>query len=115
MKTASTIWTLLWNLPTILALIGTIREAFQSERVQEALATINELIAKICPPAPTAESGGKEPTGGRGQQHSPVNPDGEKRRRWLRFRNRINVAQNLSDAEAHEFCVQHNINLYELA
>jgi hypothetical protein len=99
-------------MPTTLALIHKIRAAFGNEKVQEAIKALGEFIDKIAPPAPpapTAESAGKESTGGRGQQHSPVNPEKEKRRRLFRFGNRLKVAGMITDNEVQEYCAQHHI------
>jgi hypothetical protein len=93
------------NLPLILQLIGRIREAFDPKKVSEALETLNELIGNIAPPAPTADSAGD----------NPANLEGEKRKRWLRFKNRINVAGIVSDTDAQEFCNQYHSNHEEIA
>ena len=101
----SLLWIVLRNLPLILQLIGRIREAFDPKKVSEALESLDELIGRIAPPAPTADSAG----------HKPANLEGEKRKRWLRFKNRINVAGIVSDTDAQAFCNQYHSNNEELA
>jgi hypothetical protein len=86
-------------LPTALALIGKIRAAFGSEKVQEVMKALGEFIDKIAPPTPTTESTGS----------TPVNPEKEKRRRLFRLGHRLNVAGTITDNEAQEYCAQHNI------
>jgi hypothetical protein len=97
---SSVLWTVLCNLPMILALIGKIREAFDSQKVSEVLGTLQELITKIAPPAPTADSTGE----------TPANLEAEKQKRWLRFRDRIKVAKTINDKETYDFCSTHYLN-----
>jgi hypothetical protein len=101
----SILWMVLRNLPLILQLIGRIREAFDPKKVSEALETLNELMGRIAPPAPAADSAGSD----------PANPEGDKRKRWLRFKNRIHVAGIVSDADAQELCNQYHPNNKEIA
>jgi hypothetical protein len=89
--------TLLVALPQVFALIGKIREAFGSEKVQEAIKAFNELIGN--PPVPATDGAGS----------NPANIKEEKRRRWFRFRNRATVAGTITDNEAWEFCAQRHI------
>jgi len=92
------------TLPAALALIGKIRAAFGSDKVQEAVKALNEFLDKIAPPAPSVDT-------------TPAIPEKEKRRRLFRFGNRLKVAGAITDNEAQEFCAQHNIELenYQLA
>jgi len=101
----SILWMVLQNLPLIFKLIGRIREAFDPKKVSEALETLNELIGRIAPPAPTTDSAGD----------NPANLEGEKRKRWLRFKNRVNVAGIVTDADAQEFCNLYHVKHEELA
>jgi len=96
-------------LPTVLVLINKIRAAFGNDKVQEAVKALNEFLDKIAPPVPTTDSTGTKPTGGRGQQHSPANPEREKRQRLFRFGNRLKIAGAITDNEMREYCVQHHI------
>ena len=89
--------TLLIALPQVFALIGKIREAFGSEKVQEAIKAFNDLIGN--PPVPATDSAGNK----------PVDIKEEKRRRWFRFRNRTTVAKTITDNDAWEFCAKHHI------
>ena len=100
-----------------MAYINKIRAAFGNDKVQEAVKALNEFLDKIAPPVPTTDSIDTKPTGGRGQQHSPANPEREKRRRLFRFGNRLKIAGTITDNEAQEFCAQHNIEPenYQLA
>jgi len=89
-------------LPRAVALIGKIREAFDSEKVKEAIQAFNEFIGGIAPPAPTADSTGT----------IPANPKQEKRRRFRRFMNRIRIAMCMSDTDEQNLCAKYNIQPY---
>ena len=93
---------LLAALPNALALIGKVREAFGSDKVQEAIKAFNEFIDKISPPAPTADSTGS----------IPANPEKEKRRRFFRFMNRTRMASRISDREVAVICERNLIQPY---
>jgi len=93
---------LLAALPSAFALIGRIREAFGSDKVQEAIKALNEFIDKIAPPAPTADSTG----------NIPANPEREKRRRFFRFMNRTRLAGRISDGEVWVICERNRIQPY---
>ena len=88
--------------PSALAMIGKIREAFGSDKVQEAIKAFNEFIDKIAPPAPTADSTGS----------TPANPEKEKRRRFFRFMNRTRMAGRISDREVAVICERNLIQPY---
>jgi hypothetical protein len=81
-------------LPTALALISKIRAAFGNEKVQDVIKAFSAFIDKIAPPDPSADS-------------TPVPPEREKRRRFLRLGNRLNIAGTIADNEVQEYCVQH--------
>jgi hypothetical protein len=87
-------------LPLILNLIGRIREAFDPEKIPEVIKAFQELIAKMTPPAPTAESTGT----------TPANSTGEKKQRWRRLKTRLDVAGAITDTEAQEFCSTYRID-----
>jgi len=89
-------------LPTALALIGKVREAFGSDKVQEAIKAFGEFIDKIAPPTPTADSTGS----------IPANPEKEKRRRFFRFMNRTRMAGHISDREVAVICERNLISIY---
>ena len=93
---------LLAALPSAFALIGRIREAFGSDKVQEAIKAFNEFIDKIAPPTPTADSTGS----------IPANPEKEKRRRFFRLMNRTRVAGRISDREVAVICERNLISIY---
>jgi len=97
--------TALVALPALFTLVVKIRAAFGSEAVQEALKALGGLIDKIAPSAPMTDGTG----------NTPANPEREKRRRFFRFRNRLEVAGIITDAEAQELCVQHHSNPQEIA
>jgi len=95
--------TILRHLPAALVLIGKIRDAFGSEAVQEALKAFQTLIDKFSPSTPPED------------RVIPANPNQEKRRKLFRFRNRLEIAGIITDAEAQELCAQHHSNPYEIA
>jgi len=109
----SGLWTLIRNvpvairyLPQIIALIGKIKEAFQADKVQEVFRMVTDLINSV---APTTK-----------QQDNTGNSIGDteedkSRRRFIRFRNRMIVADNLTDKEAEEFCAQHHLSHITIA
>ena len=117
MKTLSTLWTVLRSsptalyylfvvlryLPAMIAFIGKLQEVFGSEAMQELMKALHAFINRIAPPIPAADG------------VIPVNTKQEKRRRLFQFRNRLEVAGILTDAEAQEFCAQHHFNPYEMA
>ena len=93
---------LLAALPSALAMISKIREAFGSDKVQEAIKAFNEFIDKIAPPVSKADSAGSV----------PVNPKKEQRRRFFRFMNRTRMACRLSDREVAVICERNLIQTY---
>ena len=95
---------LLAALPTALAMISKIREAFGSDKVQEAITAFNEFIDKIAPPSGTTDS--------RRQTTAEANPKQEKRRRFFRFMNRTRMACRLSDREVAVICERNLITPY---
>ena len=108
-QSLSVLWTVARNtpavlrhLPTIILLIGKIREAFASEQVKEVLKAFIDLIGKS------------------EVQHDSVDntkSDDEKdnqRRRFRRFRNRMDVACDLSDGEVCNYCVTKNYKQKDL-
>jgi len=116
MKTLFLVLSLLWafarctpailrHLPAALVLIGKIRAVFGSEAVQELMKALNAFIDRVAPPAPTIDGTGT----------IPANLKKEQRRRIFRFRNRLEVAGIITDAEAQELCAQYHSNPYEIA
>ena len=112
-RNTPTILSLLWaiarctpailrHLPAALVLIGKIRAVFGSEAVQEFMKALHAFIDRIAPPAQATDGTGTIPTP----------PKQERRRRLFRFRNRLEVAGTITDAEALELCAQHHSNPY---
>jgi len=110
-RSTPTILSLLWmfarntpailrHLPAAIVLIGRIRAVFGSEAVQEFMKALYAFINRIAPPVPTTDSTGT----------IPANPKQEQRRRLFRFRNRLEVAGILTDAETQELCARHSTN-----
>ena len=95
---------LLAAFPNALALINKIREAFGSDKVQEAIKAFGEFIDKISPPSETADS--------RRQTAEEVNPKHEKRRRFFRFMSRTRMAGRISDREVAVICERNLIQPY---
>jgi hypothetical protein len=91
--------TILRHLPAAIALIGKIRAVFGSEAVQEFMKALHTFINRVAPPVPTTDSTGIIQT----------NPKQEQRRRLFQFRNRLEAAGILTDAEAQELCTLHGI------
>ena len=89
-------------LPTTFALIGKIRAAFGSDKVQEALKALGKFIDQIAPPAPTTDSTGS----------TPANPEKEKRRRFTRFMNRTRLAGRVPENEVQNICAKNLIQPY---
>ena len=119
MKTLLTLWTVMRSspaiiryffvvlryLPTLIAFMGRLQEVFGSEAVQELMKALNAFIDRVAPPAPTIDGTGT----------IPANLKKEQRRRIFRFRNRLEVAGIITDAEAQELCAQYHSNPYEIA
>jgi len=103
MKTITTLWTLAKYLPAAMQLLTLIRETVGDERVQEIIRAVQELLGKVSPPPPTAESGGTVPAVPLGQ---------EQQRRFLRFMNRTKVAGSLTDQQVYEVCSSCNVRPY---
>ena len=91
---------ILRQFPAAFTLIGKIQAVFGSEAVQELLEALHVFIDRLSPPAPTTDDAGD----------IPANPKQEQRRRLFRFRDRLNVAGIITDAEAQEICALHNID-----
>jgi hypothetical protein len=115
-RSTPTILSLLWmvtrntpailrHLPAALVLIGKIRAVFGSEAVQEFMTALHTFIDRIAPPAQAAD--------GTGTTQTP--PKQERRRRFFRLRDRLEVAGIITDAEAQELCAQHYSNPSEIA
>jgi uncharacterized membrane protein len=96
---------LLVLIPQLLAIVGKIREAFGSDKVQEAIQAIAELFNSngIALPAPTTDSTGSV----------PANPKQERRRRFAWFRNRTRAMGCASSEETRAICNAHNIQFLE--
>ena len=117
MKTLLTLWTVMRSspaiiryffvvlryLPTLIAFMGRLQEVFGSEAVQELMKALHAFINRIAPPTPATD------------KSIPANTKQEKRRRLFQFRNRLEVAGMLTDAEAQELCAQHHFNPYKMA
>ena len=95
--------TALYYLPTVLPVILKFREAFGSDKVQEAFKALGEFVSKIAPPAPTADSTGT----------IPANTERERRWRFTRFMNRTRLAGDITDNEVRNICAAHLIKPYE--
>ena len=89
-------------LPATFALIGKIRTAFGSDKVQEALKAFGEFIDRIAPPTPTAGS----------IDSTPAKPEREKRRRFTRFMNRTRLAGQVPENEVQNICAKNLIQPY---
>jgi hypothetical protein len=98
MKTVTALWTMIQFLPTLLVLITKAKEVFGSEQMKEFVQSVVDLLRKVASSAPTADSAGTK----------PANIEEEKRRRWFQYKNRIKVAELVSDSEAREICYQNN-------
>ena len=96
MKTITTILSVIRYLPAVIAFIGKLREAFGSEKVQEAIQALNDFIGKIAPPAPTTDSTGT----------ISANTEKEKQRRFGRLINRTRLAGRVTDREIQTICQQ---------
>ena len=99
---------ILRQLPAALALINKIRAVFGSEAVQELVKALYAFIDQMTSSASIADG------------DTPDNPNQEQQRRLFRFRydrlrcdrfrNRLEVAGIITDAEAQEICALHNID-----
>ena len=116
MKTLSLVLSTFWivarntpailrHLPAALVLIGKIRAVVGSEAMQEFMKALHAFIDRIAPLTPATDGTGTIQT----------NPKQEQRRRLFRFRDRLEVAGIITDAEAQELCAQHHSNPYEIA
>ena len=87
-------------IPTILLLISKAREAFGEEKVKELIRAFTDLIEKISPPNPDSI-------------RTIPEPEQIKKRRWWRFRDRFNVAANItaniSDDDVQKICDTYQI------
>jgi hypothetical protein len=112
MKTFTTLLSLLWsgmrnsptlikNLPTIILLLGKIREVCASEPFQDTLKMFFGLFGK---------DSSEEI-----EQDSSANKEERQRWRFLRFRNRVEVASNMTDSQAQFFCAQRSTHNNETA
>ena len=95
---------LLTAFPTAIAMINKIREAFGSDKVQEAIKAFCEFIDKIAPPS--------EATDSRRQTTAEANPKQERKRRFFRFMNRTRMACRISDREVAVICERNLITPY---
>ena len=109
----SSVWMLVRNTPTairylpkILALIGKIKEAFPADKVKEVFNMFIDMINNAASDTPQHDNTG----------NSIGDTEEEKqRRRFGRLRNRMDVASNITDSEAQEFCALHRIQHFETA
>ena len=104
-------WTVMRNTPAVLRhlpmlfrLIARIKNSLGSEQVQEALQVLINAVKTMFPDA-IQQDGTRKTTG---------NTD-TPRRRFLRFRNRMDVACDLTDKDAEDYCNQHHISHFETA
>ena len=103
-KAVSYVSLILYYLPSVLALFTKIRAVFGSESVQEVIKAWGELIDKVAPPAPTADSTGT----------IPADLKREQRRRFFRFMDRTKVAGTMTDGEVQVACTALKITPCEM-
>jgi len=100
MITLSKLWTLFRHSPRILAILSLMIESFGSDEFKEVLEALGNFFRKIAPPAPTTDSTGT----------TPVNPEPEKRKWFLRLRRRLNIAGRITDMQEQDICTAYQIN-----